>query len=590
MENVSRLFDLLINYKKKYQPKKDVVAGKIKGQWVYYNIDQLIENINSLSKALLDLGINKGDRVATVVHNSPEWNIIDFSIMQIGAIHVPIYPTSSKDDFEFILNDCKARVLFIAGNEVIDRIGNLSKNIPSIQKVFSIQPDNKQDDFYQILRNTTEETTLHKIHNLSKTIRTDDIASIIYTSGTTGNPKGVMLTHNNIVSNFKAVSYIPTFGENGKALSFLPLCHMYERMLNYLYFYLGISIYYAENLGTISQNIQEVKPDMMTAVPRFLEKVYEKIKHKSLDLQKFKKKIFDYSISIAEQYHPEKEKNISLYRLKLIISRKLVFNKWKKALGGNFKIIVSGGAALNEELAKIFWAAGIPIFEGYGLTETSPVIAVTDNNEKGITYGTVGPPIKGTQVKIADDGEIICSGPNVMVGYYNNKEKTQEVIDKDGWFHTGDIGEFNSKGHLKITGRKKEIFKTSLGKYIAPVPIENHLKTSPFIENVLVVGENQKFASAIIVPNFQYLKEWCKRNHIPYKKSEDILINKEVRYRVRSEIDDLNQKLGKTEQIHKYRFCKDIWSVESGDLTPTLKLKRNLVLKKYYNLIQEIYN
>lgn len=397
-----------------------------------------------------------------------------------------------------------------------------------------------------------------------------------------------MLSHNNLLSNTIAVSYIPTFGEEGKALSFLPLCHVYERMINYLYQYLGISIYYAQNMSTIADNAKEIKPDMMTAVPRFLEKVYDKILNKGRMLKGIKKGIFFWAVRLAENYELNHE-NGWWYEFNLKIADKLVLSKWREALGGNFKIIVSGGAAIQPRLSRVFWSAKLPVYEGYGLTETSPVIAVTSTDENGIKFGTVGPPLRGVKVKIADDGEVLCKSPGVMLGYYRDEKMTNEVIDKDGWFHTGDVGVFEKEGQLHLTGRKKEIFKTSVGKYIAPQIIENKLKESPFIDNAMVIGENQKFAAALIVPNFEHLCSWCNIKKIKYTGNEEIIKDYVIRKRYQREIEKYNKELGNAEKIRKFRFVDTVWSVETGELSATLKLKRNIVFQKYQYLADEIF-
>ncbi|MFA8300874.1 MAG: long-chain fatty acid--CoA ligase [Hyphomicrobiales bacterium] len=589
MTEINRIFDLLEKYKSDYKLKDDVLAGKSDGKWEKFTIQDYIHHSNYISSALLSLGIKKSDKIATIIPNSPYWNFIDMGVMKIGAIHVPIYPTSSDKDLSFILEHAEIKVLFVKNQEFALKIRILLEKSSLDIRIFHLDSQQEENSIAALIEEGKKTLDVKEINSLSKSISGDDIATLIYTSGTTGDPKGVMLTHKNIISNFIGVSYIPTFGEEGRALSFLPLCHVYERMLNYLYQYLGISVYYCENMGTIVDNIQEVKPDMMSAVPRFLEKVYEKIIYKGKSLKGIKKAIFNFALKIASSYETYKENKISFYSIQLFIARKLVLNKWRKALGGNFKIIVSGGAALQPRIAKVFWAARIPIYEGYGLTETSPVIAVTNNDQHGVTFGTVGSALKDLDVKITEDGEIICKGPSIMSGYYKAPELTKEVIDAEGYFHTGDIGVFNEKGHLKITGRKKEIFKTSAGKYIAPQLIENKLRESPFVDNVMVVGENEKFASALIVPDYSYLRNWCKKNHIPFAKDEDILQNKQIRYRVLREIHDINLELGKPERIQKFRFCQNVWSIESGELTPTLKLKRDIISNNYKQLINEIY-
>ena len=583
-----RIFDLLSRYKSKFKPKDDVLAAKENGSWKKFTIDEYIENVNNVSYALLKLGIKKGDTVASVSNNRPEWNFIDMGIQQIGAIHTPIYPTISESDYKYILNHAEVRLVFISSAELLAKIKHIFADVSTLTDIYTFNKIEGEKHFNELIelgKNNPEKETLEKIKD---SVKPDDVATLIYTSGTTGNPKGVMLSHNNLLSNSIAVSYIPAFGEEGKGLSFLPLCHVYERMINYLYHYLGISIYYAQNMATISDNAKEIKPDMMTAVPRFLEKVYDKILNKGRKLKGVKKGIFFWAVNLAENYELNGE-NGWWYEFKLKIADKLVLSKWREALGGNFKIIVSGGAAIQPRLARVFWSAKLPVYEGYGLTETSPVIAVTSTDSNGIKFGTVGPPLRGVEVKISDDGEVLCKSPGVMLGYYNDKKLTDEVIDKDGWFYTGDVGVFEKEGQLRLTGRKKEIFKSSLGKYIAPQIIENILKESPFIDNSMVVGENQKFAAALIVPNFEHLKSWCNIKKIDYPGNEEIIKEYVIRKRYQREIEKCNKELGSPEQIRKFRFVDTEWSVETGDLSATLKLKRNVVQKKYQHLIDEIF-
>lgn len=584
-----RIFDLVSDYKIKFKPKDDVLAAKENGRWIKYTINDYIDKANNVSYALLKLGIKKGDRIASISNNRPEWNFIDIGIQQIGAIHTPIYPTISEADYKYILNHAQVKLVFISSRELLSKIKHVFPEVDSLKDIYTFNKIEGEKHFREILNLGKNNPVKEKLDKIKESINPEDVATLIYTSGTTGNPKGVMLSHKNLLSNSIAVSYIPTFGEEGKALSFLPLCHVYERMINYLYHYLGISIYYAQSMATISDNAKEIKPDMMTAVPRFLEKVYDKIISKGRKLSGIKKVIFFWAVGLAENYKLNRE-NGWWYEFKLNIADKLVFSKWREALGGNFKIIVSGGAAIQPKLSRVFWSAKLPVYEGYGLTETSPVIAVTSTNKNGIKFGTVGPPLRGVEVKIADDGEVLCKSPGVMVGYYNDKKATKEVIDEDGWFHTGDVGVFEKEGQLRLTGRKKEIFKTSVGKYIAPQIIENKLKESPFIDNAIVIGENQKFAAAIIVPDFEHLKAWCEVKNIDFTGNKKIIKEKIIRKRYQRDINDLNKTLGDTEQIKKFRFADTVWSVETGELSATLKLKRNIVQKKYQYLADEIYN
>jgi long-chain acyl-CoA synthetase len=586
---LTRIFDLLPRYAELFGDKPDVVAAKENGQWRGYSLTEYQQAADEISYSFLQLGVQPGDRIASISNNRPEWNFLDIGIMQIGAIHIPIYPTISEEEYHYILTHAEVKYVFISSEEIYKRIASVLHDVPYTLEAFRFTGHNglrNLNDLREIGRANPNPVEVEK---RKAAIAADDVATIIYTSGTTGNPKGVMLTHNNLLSNLIGVSYIPTFGAEGRALSFLPLCHVYERMLNYMYLYLGISIYYAENLGTIGDNIKEISPDMMCAVPRVIEKLYDKIMAAGHKLTGVKRSVFYWAVYLADHYDVTGH-NSSWYLFRLNIADRLVLSKWRAALGGNFKILVSGGAAINPRLIRIFRAAGVPIYEGYGLTETSPVIATTSSDPNGIKVGTVGPPLRGTQVKIADDGEILCKGPGVMKGYYNEPELTKLAIDADGWFHTGDIGVIEPEGQLRITGRKKEIFKTSLGKYIAPEAVENKIKTSPVIDNAMVVGENQHFAAALVVPDFGNLKAWCKEKHIPYTTNAEMIERHEVLKLYKHEIDKKNKQLGKTEQIRKFNLLPDEWTVMTGELTPTLKLRRSFVMEQYKETIEHLFD
>lgn len=585
---VTRIFDLLTRYKKKFKPKDDVVAGKENGEWVKYNIDQYIEIVNDISYGLLKLGVKKGDNIATISNNRPEWNFIDMGILQTGAIHVPIYPTISESDYQYILTHAEVKYVFVAGKELLKKIEHILPSIPTLKGLYTFKEHEGVKHLSELKELGKQNPEPQKLETVKASIKPNEIATLIYTSGTTGNPKGVMLSHNNIISNFKAVSKIPPMGEEGKSISYLPLCHVYERMLNYLFHYLGISIYYAENLGTIVDNIKDVKPEIMSTVPRLLEKVYDKIIMKGRKLKGIKKMIFFWSVNLGLRYELDGA-NGWWYEYRLKIAKKLVFKKWQEGLGGNFQVIVSGGAAIQPRLARIFTAAGIPVLEGYGLTETSPVIAVSNFWKNGIKFGTVGPILKDVKVKIAGDGEILCKGPNLMLGYYKNPKLTEEVIDKDGWFHTGDIGKIEETGQLRITGRKKEIFKTSLGKYISPQLIENKFKESPFIDVIYVLGENQKYAAALVVPDFEHLRSWCNVKEIKYTTNKEMLADQVIKKRFKREIDTCNSAFGKTEQIMSFELLDTPWSVETGELTASLKLRRQFIFKKYKVEIDKLF-
>jgi len=585
---LTRIFDLLPRYAELFGDKPDVVATKENGQWRGYSLTEYRQAADEISYAFLKLGVKPGDRIASISNNRPEWNFLDIGLMQVGAIHIPIYPNISEDEYRYILTHAEVKYVFISSEEIYKRIAAVVADVPYTQEAFRFTGHNglrNLNDLREIGRNNPDPVELEK---RKSAIVAEDVATIIYTSGTTGNPKGVMLTHNNLLSNLIAVSYIPTFGAEGRALSFLPLCHVYERMLNYMYLYLGISIYYAENLGTIGENIKEISPDMMCAVPRVIEKLFDKIMSAGHKLKGVKRSVFFWAVYLADHYDVTGH-NSTWYLFRLNIADKLVLSKWRAALGGKFKILVSGGAAITPRLIRIFRAAGIPIYEGYGLTETSPVVATTSSDPNGIKAGTVGPPLRGTQVMIADDGEILCKGPGVMKGYYNEPELTRLAIDEEGWFHTGDIGVIEPEGQLRITGRKKEIFKTSLGKYIAPEAVENRIKTSPVIDNAIVVGENQRFAAALIVPDFSHVKDWCKEKGITVTSNEDLIQRAEVLKLFKHEIAKKNKHIGKTEQIRKFFLLPDEWTVMTGELTPTLKLRRNHVMEKYKGMIEELF-
>lgn len=585
---IKRLFDILSHCNNVFDPKNDILAGKENGKWVKYNIEQYIESANNISYGLIKLGIKKNDKIATISNNRPEWNFLDMGISQIGAIHVPIYPTISESDYNYILNHAEVKYVFVSGMDLLRKIKHILPEIPSLKGIYTFKKIDTVNHLTDLIELGEKNAVPDELEKIKSSIEPHDTATLIYTSGTTGDPKGVMLSHSNIISNVMAVKDIPPINQNDRALSYLPLCHIYERTLTYLFQYLGVTIYYAENMGTIADNIKEVKPSVMSTVPRFLEKIYDRIITRGQKLKGLKKWIFFWSINIGLRYELHR-KNGWWYEIKLKIAKKLVFNKWKEALGGHFKVMVSGGAALQERLCRIFNAAGIPLVEGYGLTETSPVIAVNNFELGGQKFGTVGPVLKNVKVKIAEDGEILCKGPNVMQGYYRQPKLTQEVIDKNGWFHTGDIGILDEDNFLKITGRKKEIFKTSLGKYISPQLLENKFKESPFIENIVVLGENQKYAAALIVPEFEYLKNWCKEKEIEYTNNEKTIANPLIKKQFQKEIDKYNQAFGKTEQISRFELIGKTWSIETGELTANLKVKRNFIVKQYKEQVDKLF-
>jgi long-chain acyl-CoA synthetase len=589
MDNVTRIFDLLPHYVNNFKPKDDVLAGKENGEWVKYSIDQYIEIANLISYGLISLGLKKGDKVATIAGNRPEWNFVDMAVLQAGAIHVPIYPTISESDYNYILNNSGVKFLFIAGKDIYRKVEHILPGISAIKGVFAFRETENVQHLNELLEIGRKYPCPETVEKLKAGIDTYDLATLIYTSGTTGNPKGVMLSHSNMISNFKGVAHIPPCGEEGKAMSYLPLCHVYERIMIYVYQYTGISVYYAENFTTIADNMREVKPDILSTVPRLLEKIYDKILNSGHKLKGVKKMIFFWAVRLGLRYELDGA-NGWLYETKLKVARKLVFSKWSAALGDNLKVIVSGGAALQPRLARIFWAAGIPVLEGYGLTETSPVVAVNNFDENGVKFGTVGPVLKGVTVKIAQDGEILVQGPGVMLGYYLDPGLTHEAIDPEGWFHTGDIGQIEEEGQLRITGRKKEIFKTSFGKYISPEHIENKFKESAFIDTIMVIGENQKFAAALIVPDFAHLRAWCGIKELPYTTDAEMVNLPRINKRFHKEVHKYNKFFGATEQIRSFELIGTEWTVDTGELTPSLKLKRKIICEKYKSVIGKIFD
>jgi long-chain acyl-CoA synthetase len=588
---VNRVFDILTYYKEHYGYKDDVLAGKDSGEWVKYNIDQYIEFANYFSSGLLSMGLKKGSRVITISNNRPEWNFIDMGLSQIGMVHVPVYPTISKDDYTFIFKHCMPEMIIVSDFATYEKIKPIAE-ATAIPKVYSINKIDNLPNWTEIIEEGKVEIGkyVHTIEDIKLSIQPSDLFTIIYTSGTTGFPKGVMLSHRNLVRNVLETSYVHENGPEAKCLSFLPLSHIYERMLNYHYQFKGIGIYYAENMSTIGQNLREIKPQIFCAVPRILELFFEKIQGKGHDLPWLKRKIFFWALHLGMQFDFEKAEQF-WYKLPLKIANFLVYHKIRESLGGALNVVVSGGASLQPRLARIFWAANVQVLEGYGLSETSPVIAVNRLlPKKQVSIGTVGTVIKGLEVKIAEDGEILCRGHSIMMGYYNQPELTKSVIDEEGWFHTGDIGTFEKDIYLKITDRKKEIFKLSSGKYIAPQIIENKLKESEFIEQAMVIGENEKFASALIQPNFFYLHNWCTHHKIYYRDNDNMINKRQILDLYQKVINNINKELGQTEQIKRIRLVPNEWSVQSGELSPTLKLKRKFVMLKYKEIIRQIYS
>lgn len=590
MTPISRLFDFPY-----YQLKKNNIPNclvtKYDGKWIATSTQEYIDKANTISRALLRLGVEKNDKIAIISSNNrTEWNIMDIGCLQTGAQTVPIYPTISEQDYEYILNHCEAIYCFVSDEEVLRKVNLIKNNLTHLKEVYSFNEISGCKNWKELLILGEDKSNQDVVEDRKNHVNPEELATIIYTSGTTGRPKGVMLSHNNIVSNVLDSSpRIPFEEGTSVALSFLPICHIFERVILYIYQYYSVSIYFAESIDKLSDNIKEVKPTVFSVVPRLLEKVYDKILAKGTELTGIKKKLFFWAIDLGLRYEPYGA-NGFWYEAQLKIARKLIFSKWKEGLGGNLAVMVSGSAALQTRLTRIFAAAGMPVMEGYGLTETSPVISVNDVRNHGFKVGTVGKVIQNVEVKIAADGEILCKGPNVMIGYYKDETLTNEVL-KEGFFYTGDIGEIDSEGFLKITDRKKEMFKTSGGKYIAPQIIENAMKQSNFIEQIMVIGDGEKMPAAFIQPNFDFLKEWAKRHHITIGTTNaEIVSNSEVNKRIQEEIDVINEKFGNWEKIKRFELTPDVWSIDGGHLTPTLKLKRKIVMEKYKDLYKKIYS
>ena len=589
MDKITRLFDVP-RYQQEHFPLKDALVTKYNGKWKSLSTDEYIEQANQISRGLIELGIQPNDKIAIIsTNNRTEWNVVDIGVLQIGAQDVPIYPTISSSEYAYVLNHSESKICFVSDREVADKVLKVKDEVPSLEKVYSFNDLDDLNSWEEVLELGKDKKHDDELEKRKADIQENDLATLIYTSGTTGKPKGVMLSHRNILSNaVNSSTRLPLDKGQAKALSFLPVCHIYERMLHYMYQFAGVSIYFAESIDTISDNLKEVRPEVMSAVPRLLEKVYDKIIAKGADQKGIKKALFFWAVELGLKFEPYGQ-NGSFYEFKLGIARKLIFSKWQEALGGNLKVVASGSAALQPRLARVFNAANIKVMEGYGLTETSPVVAVNDERDGGFKIGTVGKPIPETEVKIADDGEILVKGPQVMKGYYKNKEQTDEVLKND-YFHTGDIGEIDDEGFLKITDRKKEIFKTSGGKYVAPQLIENKLKQSRFIEQVMVIGEGERMPAALIQPNFEFIHNWAENKGFDLPDShKDIARDKKVIDRIQEEIDHYNQDFGKWEQIKQFELTPEEWTIDSGHLTPTMKIKRKNIISRYQDLYDNIY-
>ncbi len=589
---VTRLFDILDLYKGTYT-KDDLLCAKEKSDagrgWKKYSSDDFIDRTNWVSYGLFALGLEEGDRVAIISNNRPEWNFCDFGCQQANMISVPIFPTISGHDLQYILNHAGVKAVFISDKLIYTRLAAIEKEIPEVKHVISFTPLDGIMPFSDFLELGKKQAIPDKIEGIKARVKPDDLMTILYTSGTTGTPKGVMISHHNLVSNVKACQHLAPFQLNWRALSFLPLNHVYERMISMLYLYKSVSIYYAEGVETIGDNLKEIKPHIFVSVPRLIERVYEKITATGEKLTGFKRKIFDWSLQLAQRYTLPNN-NGAWYNIQRKVADMLVYSKWRDALGGELVCIVSGGAALNPKLERVFLCAGITCLQGYGLTETAVVISVNHYGGDNIRIGTVGPVIENVQVKISpDDHEILIKGPNIMLGYYKNPDATKEAIDAEGWFHSGDVGEFVENRFLKITDRKKEIFKTTSGKYIAPLMIENKIKESRFVEQSMVVGENQKFASALIVPSFANFREYCKDHGIAWTSNDEMSQHEALRKLINDHIKQINKVLAPYEQLKRVSILKKEWTVEGGELTPKMSLKRKVIKEKYVADIAGIY-
>ena len=586
---VSRTFDILDQIGSKFGQKEDMLAARVNGTWVKHSSQYYHSTAHHVAYGLLDMGLKKGDRIAMISNNRPEWNIMDMGMSMAGVVNVPIYPTISDEEYAYILDHASPKLVIVSDKTLYDRLNPIAAKVKSVKKVLTFNEVESAPNWREVTDTGAEKSEQYRedLDKIKAGIDPADMATILYTSGTTGMPKGVMLSHRNLVSNALTTSHHVSYDHRHRALSFLPISHVYERMVNYMFQYKGLSIYYAENIGTIARDSQEVHPQLFGAVPRLLESVYDKIIAKGKELTGIKKSLFFWAVRLGNRYEPETG-NSAFYRMKLKIADKLIFSKWRNSLGG-CTTIITGGAAIQPRLVRIFWAAGIEVYEGYGLTETSPVIAVANQTTREVKIGSAGMIIKDVEVKIADDGEILAKGPNIMLGYYKDPEMTKEVINGDGYFHTGDIGEVIDGKWLKITDRKKEIFKLSSGKYIAPQAIENKFKESTFIEQIMVIGEHQKFASAIISPSFESIERWSQDEGISFNSREETIADRRVLTLFQEEVNRFNQQLGQVERIKRFKLVPDTWGPQTGELSPTLKLKRRVLNEKYATLISEIF-
>jgi len=586
MTEPKRLFDL-ISYQLENLPNQNCISDKKENKWINYNAETVQSLIDQFSMGLLKLGIEAGDKIAIISQNRTEWNFVDLGILQTGCVDVPIYPNISVQEYEYIFNDAEVKYAFVANDDLYQKIFSIKQKVKSLIDIYSFDKLEGKKHWKEILE-LADESLRDRLNKIKESVKSDDLATIIYTSGTTGTQKGVMLSHKNILSNVNSIQQIMPINSTHRVLSFLPICHIFERTAVYYYMKIGASIYYAESIDKVGENLKEIKPNYFTTVPRLLEKIYDKIMEKGRALKWPKQAIFGWAVNLANHYNPQGKTNW-FYDLRLWAARKIVFSKWLEALGGEVKGIISGAAALQPRLGRIFTAAGVNIVEGYGLTETSPVI--TCNRFEDYYIGTVGCTIPDVQIKLdSETGEILTKGPNVMIGYYNKPEETKKAINEDGWFRTGDIGVMVDNKYLKITDRVKEIFKLSGGKFVAPLPIENKMKESLFIRNIMVIGENEKFCAALVVPEFDFIKKWCEKKSVKEYLEKGVSCNKAIKERIWKEIQHYNKRFGHIEQIKKIELVEKDWTIDSGELTPTLKLKRRVIKKNYQDLIEKIYS
>lgn len=586
---ITRIFDILDRYQSTYPEQNVALAGKVNKEWIKYSPKEYFDIVQNISYALIKLGINVGDKVGIISNNRPEWNLLDMATMQIGAISVPIYPTITAKEYQYILNHAEVKLVLIEGAELMEKMISIKSELPLLQHIYTIVDREKFPYLNQLIELGEQNPNPEELSIRKQNVLPESCCTIMYTSGTTGVPKGVMLSHKNIVNQILNLRQTPAKWSK-TAFSFLPLCHAYERMLVFLYQYLGMSVYYAQNLGTIAENIKEVTPTMMSAVPRMLDKIYDKIYSSSANMPFLTKTIFRWAVKVAVRYKIQDHDRSVIYNLKHKIADKLVYSKIRKNIGGNFDIVVSGAASLQPRIASFFSAIGMPVYEGYGLTETSPVVAVSCRDKNGRESGTVGFPLPGVEIKTAENGELCCRGHNVMMGYYKDEALTKTVIDEEGWFHTGDLGHVNEKGQVILTGRLKSLFKTSFGKYVNPQVIEDKMNESPFIENIVVVGEGEKFAAALIKPDFEFLKQWCLRHNVAFSTPENAVKDPIIVERFNREVTKYNVHFNDTEKVKKFELIPDEWSQHTEILTPTLKVKRNLIQEKYKDTIYRLYN